>query len=47
MAESAGAMVNYRYDPDAFVENHEKFAGAQEVVASREVRALVPPPAAA
>ena len=47
MAESAGAMVNYRYDADTFVENHERFARAGEVVASREVRALVPPPAAA
>ena len=47
MAESAGAMVNYRYDPDTFVENHERFAGAKEVVAARDVRALLQSAAAA
>ncbi|WP_163847072.1 malonyl-CoA decarboxylase [Pseudooceanicola aestuarii] len=47
MAESAGAMVNYRYDPETFAENHERFARAQEVVASREVRALLKTPAPA
>ncbi|WP_417809528.1 malonyl-CoA decarboxylase [Thioclava sp.] len=41
LAESAGAMVNYGYDPDTFVENHERFARAQEVAASKEVRALL------
>ena len=44
MAESAGAMVNYRYDPDTFAENHERFAGEKEVVASKEVRALLRAP---
>ncbi|GGE28550.1 MCD, Malonyl-CoA decarboxylase MCD [Primorskyibacter flagellatus] len=47
LAESAGAMVNYRYDPDTFVENHERFAGAKEVVAARDVRALLQSAAAA
>jgi len=47
MAESAGAMVNYRYDPDTFAENHERFAGAKEVVASKEVRALLRTPVTA
>ncbi|OWU83022.1 decarboxylase [Oceanicola sp. 22II-s10i] len=41
MAESAGAMVNYRYDADTFAENHERFASDREVVASKEVRALL------
>ncbi|MCB1343002.1 MAG: malonyl-CoA decarboxylase [Pseudooceanicola sp.] len=43
MAESAGAMVNYRYDPDTFAENHERYADARDVVASKEVRALAAP----
>ena len=47
MAESAGAMVNYRYEAESFAENHERFAGQQEVVASKAVRALVKTPAAA
>ncbi|MWB78657.1 decarboxylase [Pseudooceanicola sp. 216_PA32_1] len=47
MAESAGAMVNYRYDPETFAENHERFAGDKEVVASKEVRALLRAKAAA
>ena len=40
MAESAGVMVNYRYDPETFAENHERFASAGEVVASKEVQVL-------
>ena len=41
MAESAGAMVNYRYDPETFAENHERFADTKEIVASKEVKALI------
>ena len=47
MAESVGAMVNYRYEADSFAENHEKFASHKEVVASKAVRALVKTSAAA
>ncbi|MGR3758153.1 MAG: malonyl-CoA decarboxylase [Tranquillimonas sp.] len=43
MAESAGAMVNYLYDRDRISHNHERFAGARDVVASDEVRALLKP----
>ena len=47
MAESVGAMVNYRYEAESFAENHEKFASHKEVVASKAVRALVKTSAAA
>ena len=40
MSESAGAMVNYLYDRNRISQNHERFAGAKEVVASDAVRAL-------
>jgi malonyl-CoA decarboxylase len=40
MAQSLGAMVNYRYDPARVEENHETYATAHEIVATREVRAL-------
>jgi malonyl-CoA decarboxylase len=43
MAESAGAMVNYLYDRDRISQNHERFAGAKEVVVSDAVRALAKP----
>jgi malonyl-CoA decarboxylase len=43
MAESAGAMVNYLYDRDRISQNHERFAGAKEVVVSVAVRALAKP----
>ncbi|TDE35430.1 malonyl-CoA decarboxylase [Antarcticimicrobium sediminis] len=47
IAESAGVMVNYRYEAENIVENHERFAARQEVVASKAVKALVKTPTAA
>jgi malonyl-CoA decarboxylase len=38
--QSLGAMVNYRYDPAKVEANHEAFATARDVTASREVRDL-------
>lgn len=39
-AQSAGVMVNYLYDLDKVMQNHERFATTREVVASAELRAL-------
>ncbi|WP_439138062.1 malonyl-CoA decarboxylase [Roseicyclus sp.] len=41
MAQSHGAMVNYRYDPARVEDNHETYATAHEIVAARDVRNLV------
>ena len=38
--QSGGAMVNYLYDLSLISQNHERFASAQEVVASPQVTAL-------
>lgn len=38
--QSLGGMVNYRYDPARVEINHEAYATARDVAASREVRAL-------
>lgn len=40
MAQSLGAMVNYKYDLSAIAHNHEIFTEQQSVVASREVNNL-------
>ena len=40
LAQSGGAMVNYLYDLSLISQNHERFASAQDVVASPEVTAL-------
>ena len=40
MAQSLGAMVNYKYDLSAIAHNHEIFTEQQTVVASREVNNL-------
>lgn len=40
ISQSGGAMVNYLYDLRLISQNHERFASAQEVVASAEVTAL-------
>lgn len=40
MAQSAGAMVNYRYDLKRISQNHEGFASRGEIAASGEVKAL-------
>ncbi len=40
LAQSGGAMVNYLYDLPLISQNHERFASAQDVVASPEVTAL-------
>ena len=41
IAQGAGFMVNYLYDPARIVENHETFANRGEVVASSSVRKLL------
>lgn len=41
IAQAAGFMVNYLYDPARIVENHEIFANRGEVVASSAVRKLL------
>lgn len=41
LRQSAGAMVNYRYDLAKVEANHEAFATANRVTTSREVRALL------
>jgi len=41
IAQGAGFMVNYVYDPARIVENHEVFANRGEVVASPSVRKLL------
>ncbi|MBS0123570.1 malonyl-CoA decarboxylase [Thetidibacter halocola] len=38
--QSGGAMVNYLYDLSKAAQNHERFATAQEVAQSAEIRAL-------
>jgi len=38
--QSGGTMVNYLYDLSQISRNHERFASAQEVVASADVTAL-------
>jgi malonyl-CoA decarboxylase len=40
LAQSGGAMVNYLYDLRRVAQNHERFVGEQDVVASSEVRTL-------
>lgn len=39
-AQSLGVMVNYLYDLSKVAQNHERFAGAQEIATSGEVRRL-------
>lgn len=41
LRQSAGAMVNYLYDPALIEANHEAFVADHLVAASKEVRALV------
>jgi malonyl-CoA decarboxylase len=45
--ESAGMMVNYRYDPGSIEKNHEAYASNGEVVHSTPVRSLLPKPSEA
>ncbi|MFT6223479.1 MAG: malonyl-CoA decarboxylase [Paracoccaceae bacterium] len=40
LAQSGGAMVNYLYDLRRVAQNHERFVGEQDVIASSEVRTL-------
>ncbi len=40
LAQSGGAMVNYRYDLKRISSNHEAYAAQGKVAASPEVRAL-------
>lgn len=40
LRQSAGAMVNYLYDPARIETNHEAFVSDQVIAASKEVRAL-------
>ncbi|MFO1070235.1 MAG: malonyl-CoA decarboxylase [Geminicoccaceae bacterium] len=44
LAESAGLLVNYRYDPASIEKNHELFASTGEVVHAPAVKALLPVP---
>ncbi len=44
LAQSAGVMVNYRYDLSEIEHNHEAYAEAGEVVASKDVRKLLRQP---
>ena len=37
-AQSHGVMVNYRYDPDQVVANHEAFVQAGRIVMSRNLQ---------
>lgn len=46
-AQSAGLMVNYRYDLSKVERNHEDYAARRELRAARAVRALLPPGAGA
>lgn len=43
LAQSHGVMVNYHYDLEEIEKNHEAYAEASEVVASKEVRKLLRP----
>ena len=43
IAQSHGVMVNYRYDLSEIEKNHEAYAEADEVVASKDVRKLLRP----
>ena len=43
MAQSAGLMVNYRYDLEKVERNHEDYAARRELRAARTVRALLAP----
>jgi len=40
LAQSAGIMVNYRYDPDKIVANHEAYVREGRIAAASRVRAL-------
>lgn len=46
LAQAAGIMVNYRYDLSEIERNHEAYAEAGEVVASKEVKKLLRQPPA-
>ena len=41
LSQSAGVMVSYLYDLDAVEKNHEAYAGDRQIVASKEVQAMV------
>nr|MDJ0897080.1 malonyl-CoA decarboxylase [Alphaproteobacteria bacterium] len=41
LAQSAGLMVNYRYDPRTIERNHEAYANQDRVIAARAVRDLL------
>ena len=43
IAEAEGLMVNYLYDLDSIVENHESFANSGTIHASATVRKLLRP----
>jgi malonyl-CoA decarboxylase len=42
LGQSAGLMVNYRYDPDEIVSNHEAYVRDGRVAVSAQVRSLLP-----
>jgi len=41
LEESAGVMLNYRYEPDHIEANHESYRSGQAVIASPQVMALL------
>jgi malonyl-CoA decarboxylase len=41
LGQSAGIMVNYRYDPDQIVANHEAFVGEGKIAMSSHVKNLL------
>jgi malonyl-CoA decarboxylase len=47
LAQGAGFMVNYLYDPDQIEKNHQAFANEGKVIASRSVEKLLRPQAEA
>jgi malonyl-CoA decarboxylase len=40
MPASYGVMVNYLYEPDEVIDNHERFVGSGEVTLSRRLTRL-------
>jgi len=41
LRQSAGLMVNYRYDPDQIVANHEAYVGSSRIALSGKVKSLL------
>ena len=41
LAQSAGIMLNYVYEPDQIESNHESYRGGLEVIASSAIASLI------